>query len=618
MNTYDYITEDISKNYSDFFEDKNLKLDEFILFEDMSAEQLSDMKRLQTLRNKTYLTDDEKLEKSNLQLDLRNVMPNSIDFNKMQAGIYATQMFIRDNTVIFFNEKQQEIEEKISHIGYVGEYDSTRQYYIGNKIKSDGCGFVCIKDCVNEAPNSEQDTEYWVTFTIKGDKGDMGVTTECKGIYDENTIYNIGDSCSLEGVLYYALEDNLQGVSPNESTKWATTNSFIISNTAPMDTSKLWLDISESDGALKRYIRGIGWVNLDGSNPVVEKASGTANAILITIGNYLDGTYKTFKAKYDNNKYATTINGKQLYIPNTEKAPTIKAGKYYTVIYDLEKDCFFIKASAEGTATSLQVLENYTFSNDEDVAIDGGIKNYGNISKNINSGQSINLSEGFYEGIAIKANSLASQTQANGNANTMLSNTNAWINGVLTNGNIPNRGEYQYGTYGQGSDYMALKNIPYGYYPPSSNGWSPEIRCKHTDIRNAIGMTADKIVKGNRFFGMDGTATVQTMPKYIEANNTKVEVYTNDSGTEEFKITTGFKPRFVEVSYFHSTYNSTTWMLFRYNNDSYFGMGKRENNSTTSNYSTSSVKNIITMVDDGVIVKAHPYSTYKVDYIISE
>lgn len=619
MNTYDYITEDIAKNYSDFFENKNLKLDDFVLFQDMSAEQIADMKRLKILKDKTFLTNDEKLEMSNLLLDLRNVMPNSIDFNKIQGGLYATQMFIRDNTVIFFNEKKQELQNMVNNFGYVGEYDSTKQYHIGNKIKADGMGFVCIKDCINQSPNAEHDTEYWVNFTITGDKGDMGITTECKGIYNEETIYNIGDSCSYEGVLYYALEDNMKGVSPIESSRWATTSSFIISSTAPMNKSKLWLDISESDGVLKRYIRGVGWVNLDGSNPVVETAKGTSNEILVTIGNYLDGTSKTFKAKYDNNKYATTINGKQLYTPNTVNPPSIKVGKYYTVIYDLEKDCFFIKASAEGTATSSKVLEDCTFSNDDDTGIDGGMKNNGNLSKGINCGQKVVLNEGYYSGGTITANSLASQTQANGNANTMLNGTKAWIDGTLVSGNIPNRGEYQYGKYGQGSNYIALNNIPYGYYPPSNNGWSPEIRCSFDDIRNAIGMTPNKIVAGNRFFGMDGIANTLNMARCVEATDSKVSTYTNASGKKEFKITTGFKPRFVMVNYFHSTYNGTTLSLMNYREGEYFGMGKRDNNSTTSTYGTSAVMARITIVDDGVLVLAEDlYNSNNVDYIVSE
>lgn len=275
MNTYDYITEDIAKNYSDFFENKNLKLDDFVLFQDMSAEQIADMKRLKILKDKTFLTNDEKLEMSNLLLDLRNVMPNSIDFNKIQGGLYATQMFIRDNTVIFFNEKKQELQNMVDNFGYVGEYDSTKQYHVGNKIKADGMGFVCIKDCINQSPNAEHDTEYWVVFTIQGDKGDMGITTNFKGVYDEQTTYNIGDSCSYSNTIYYALADGLVDIHPTNVTKWATTVSFIVSNNEPSDTTKIWLDISTSDGVFKRYIRGTGWVSLNGSDVIGNEEMGT-------------------------------------------------------------------------------------------------------------------------------------------------------------------------------------------------------------------------------------------------------------------------------------------------------------------------------------------------------
>lgn len=80
-------------------------------------------------------------------------------------------------------------------------------------------------------------------------------------------------------------------------------------------------------------------------------------------------------------------------------------------------------------------------------------------------------------------------------------------NGEKVNGTMPNRGEYQMtGGIGFANDYMAFNNIPYGYYPQSSNGWAPEIRAKMSDVAKAIGLTADKIVKGNSILGVDGSA----------------------------------------------------------------------------------------------------------------
>ena len=74
------------------------------------------------------------------------------------------------------------------------------------------------------------------------------------------------------------------------------------------------------------------------------------------------------------------------------------------------------------------------------------------------------------------------------------------------------------GGVGSGDDYIALNKIPYGYYPQSSNGWAPEIRAKKSDVANHIGLTANKIVKGNTICGVTGTVTIQSLGGYSKSD----------------------------------------------------------------------------------------------------
>ena len=91
--------------------------------------------------------------------------------------------------------------------------------------------------------------------------------------------------------------------------------------------------------------------------------------------------------------------------------------------------------------------------------------------------------------------------------------------GEKVTGTMPNRGEYQMaGGIGFGNDYVAFNKIPYGCYPQSSNGWAPEIRAKKTDVANSIGLTANKIVKGNNILGVNGTATIQSLGGYSKSD----------------------------------------------------------------------------------------------------
>ena len=198
-----------------------------------------------------------------------------------------------------------------------------------------------------------------------------------------------------------------------------------------------------------------------------QEAGGTATAITLTMLTLKNGYSKTFIATANNNKAATTINGKPLYKPGTTTAPNIKAGKAYTVWYNSVSDCFFLQASAEGNVGAEHVLAGYTFSNDDDTGLVGSmpnntgtnkelslnetwvipkgyhdgngrvtqnILNNGAINASLNCGQSKDIPAGYTNGGRITANSLASQTPANADASTIIAGRNAWVNGNLING----------------------------------------------------------------------------------------------------------------------------------------------------------------------------------------
>jgi len=122
-------------------------------------------------------------------------------------------------------------------------------------------------------------------------------------------------------------------------------------------------------------------------------ATGTATALIVPMATLVNGYSKTFIASANNGAAATTINSKRLYKPSTVIAPTLIAGKAYTVWYNLASDCFFIKASAEGTATVAQVLAGVPFSNEIDTGLIGAMPNNGVINQTITTqGGQINLS----------------------------------------------------------------------------------------------------------------------------------------------------------------------------------------------------------------------------------
>ena len=248
-----------------------------------------------------------------------------------------------------------------------------------------------------------------------------------------------------------------------------------------------------------KFDKKIEEINAHLNDLTYETAGGTGTAITLTMQPLKQGYNKTFIASANNNAAATTINGKNLYKPGTTTSPKLIEGKAYTVWYNSVGDCFFIKASAEGTATSSHVLAGYTFSNDDDTGLLGDIVNRGTLNKvlalnetfnlpagyypggkvtqnipnngainaNLNCGQSKSLPAGYISGGTITANSLASQTPANADAGTIVAGRNAWVNGNLINGTARPILNYAEGSYTFGASYnnlyLDLGVIPISY-----------------------------------------------------------------------------------------------------------------------------------------------------------
>ncbi|WP_434292003.1 hypothetical protein [Clostridium botulinum] len=125
-----------------------------------------------------------------------------------------------------------------------------------------------------------------------------------------------------------------------------------------------------------------------------QTAGGTATSINLNLPTLVNGYATTFIVSSNNNKNVTTINGKKLYKPNTTTTPNLTTGKAVSVWYNATKDCFFIKASSEGTAVAANVLANKTFSNDNDTGLTGSMADRGVFNLNLGA----TVPAGYYSG----------------------------------------------------------------------------------------------------------------------------------------------------------------------------------------------------------------------------
>lgn len=161
-------------------------------------------------------------------------------------------------------------------------------------------------------------------------------------------------------------------------------------------------------------------------------AGGNGTAITLDLGDMSalqPGTVVNFIANASNGGGASTINGKPLYKPGTTSSPNLAKDKAYTAIYNKASDCFFIKASASGTALAKHVQKPYTFSNDDDTDIPGTLDLSLLTSGNVRSGVNIN-------GVIGDSN-VVNTSDATANAGLIYSGYSAYVKGLKVIGTMP-------------------------------------------------------------------------------------------------------------------------------------------------------------------------------------
>ena len=247
-----------------------------------------------------------------------------------------------------------------------------------------------------------------------------------------------------------------------------------------------------------------------------ESATGTTTNIIVNMLDLYNGYSKSFIAYANNNGQATKINGKPLYKPNTTDAPNIIEGKAYTVWYDTIKNCFFLKASAEGNATAENVLADKKFSNDNDTGITGTMPNRGAVNKTLALNETYTIPKGYHNGSGKVTQSITTKGAITDSVSNVVSGDSLYT------------------------------RIPQGAYFTNATSGYPEIKTAVSSLTSVL-QSASQSIKENKMTELGGL--VKQEGTFVRRNS-------------ENTVTLGYRPKMVIC------------MMAKNNQDFHFDLGQ--------------------------------------------
>lgn len=218
------------------------QIDKFNELYDLPPSLVSSAKRYQELKMLPTLNATEQAELNALSTTLGDYIITPETWNKFADALVNVETFFNQEVIEFIKSKQIEWSDFVKAFQSKGVFAIGTQYKFQNMVTYNGDLYLCLKDSLGKLPTN---TEYWMKVSSKGEKGDVGLNAQFKGIYSDTKVYVVGDAVVFEGNIFYCIKDTTAGIKPSNGVNWMIYDKTIISATKPTTAQQgvIWIEV---------------------------------------------------------------------------------------------------------------------------------------------------------------------------------------------------------------------------------------------------------------------------------------------------------------------------------------------------------------------------------------
>ena len=158
-------------------------------------------------------------------------------------GVLTLENFYGDNVTDFLNNLLTDWQSDIDSIQYLGDYQSSTSYTVGNFVSYDDSIYMCIQDGVHAIA----DATSWTLLGLQGEDGAVGTGLSYMGTWSNTSTYSQYDMVSYGSGLYVAITGSTGSTPSTSPNVWllgvdATSRGILTGSTEPtgIDTGDIW------------------------------------------------------------------------------------------------------------------------------------------------------------------------------------------------------------------------------------------------------------------------------------------------------------------------------------------------------------------------------------------